>query len=129
MDQTPILGHSLSCRKGHIERGEFRRKGASGGAASWFMTRLLELGDVETVLLAGPDDKRPGFWTFREEEDPEDVLLIIASGCNMIQSPRVRSAKAWPMGDPSCPGKYCLRFSPFFTVFPHLHHLVISSKV
>ncbi|MGC9372480.1 MAG: Coenzyme F420 hydrogenase/dehydrogenase, beta subunit C-terminal domain [Thermovirgaceae bacterium] len=79
MDRTPILGHSFSCRKGHIVRGEFRTKGASGGAASWFLTRLLERGDVDAVLLAGPDQNRPGFWTFRKVINPEEVIDFTGS--------------------------------------------------
>lgn len=79
MEETPVLGHSLSCREGHVRRGEFRKRGASGGAASWFLTRLLERGDVDAVLLAGLDGKRPGFWTFLKVEDPAKVIDFTGS--------------------------------------------------
>ncbi|MFP4483175.1 MAG: Coenzyme F420 hydrogenase/dehydrogenase, beta subunit C-terminal domain, partial [Thermovirgaceae bacterium] len=79
IEETPVLGYSLSCREGHVDRGQFREKGASGGVASWFLTRLLERGDVDAVLLAGPDENRPGFWTFHEVEDPDEIIRFTGS--------------------------------------------------
>lgn len=69
----PVSGFHRSLWEGYASRGEFRKRGASGGMASWFLTRILEAGLADAVLSAGPDESRPGFWTFIKVKDPGDV--------------------------------------------------------
>ncbi len=69
-----VSGFYLSIWEGHSSRGDFRKRGASGGMASWFLTRILEEGLADAVLSAGPDGSRPGIWTFIKAERAEDVI-------------------------------------------------------
>lgn len=72
--QNPVSGFHRSLWEGYARRGDFRKRGASGGMASWFLTRILEQGLADSVMSAGPDGSRPGFWTFIKAENPEDVV-------------------------------------------------------
>ena len=72
-------GWFISAQEGHACRGDFRSKGASGGMASWFLTKVLEDGIADAVLSAGPDKARPGSWTFVRTEKPEDVVSLAGS--------------------------------------------------
>ena len=72
-------GWFISAQEGHACRGDFRSKGASGGMASWFLTKVLKDGIADAVLSAGPDKARPGSWTFVRTEKPEDVVSLAGS--------------------------------------------------
>ncbi len=74
ISKNPVSGFHLSLREGYARKGDFRERGASGGMASWFLARTLELGLIDAVLSAGPDESRPGFWTFIKAKTPEDVI-------------------------------------------------------
>ncbi len=67
-------GPFLSAWEGFAARGEFRSRGASGGMASWFITRVLEEGIADAVLSAGPDERRPGTWNFISSHNPDEVI-------------------------------------------------------
>ncbi len=66
-------GQFLSAWEGHDDRRQFRDRGASGGMASWFLTKILEEGVADAVISAGPDERRPGSWTFIRTLKAEEV--------------------------------------------------------
>lgn len=49
----PVSGFHRSLWEGYASRGDFRKRGASGGMASWFLTRILEQGLADAVLSWG----------------------------------------------------------------------------
>ena len=59
------IGKHISCYAGHVEVGEFRDAGSSGGFGKWLLTELLERGEVDYVIQVTPkfnrDDKEEIF--------------------------------------------------------------------
>jgi len=74
LNRKDETGSFLSAWEGYALRGEFRTRGASGGMASWFLTKVLEEGVADAVISAGPDERRPGTWTFIRTRNPDEVI-------------------------------------------------------
>lgn len=45
-----VTGFHRKIVAGHVEEGEFRDRGTSGGMTSWVLSKLLERGDVDAVV-------------------------------------------------------------------------------
>jgi coenzyme F420-reducing hydrogenase beta subunit len=52
----PRLGRSLAAYVGHVEEGEWRAQGSSGGLTSWVAGELLRTGRVDAVAHVCPED-------------------------------------------------------------------------
>jgi coenzyme F420-reducing hydrogenase beta subunit len=74
LNRKDEIGSFLSAWEGYALRGEFRTRGASGGMASWFLTKVLEEGVADAVISAGPDERRPGTWTFIRTRNPDEAI-------------------------------------------------------
>ncbi|MBW8787551.1 MAG: coenzyme F420 hydrogenase, partial [Rhizobium leguminosarum] len=54
--QDPLLGRFEAAFVGHVEEGEYRSKGSSGGMVTWVAAELLRLGLVDGVAHVNESD-------------------------------------------------------------------------
>lgn len=51
------IGYWRECYIGHVEEGEYRSKGSSGGFVSWLICELMSKGEIDGVLHVVPSSK------------------------------------------------------------------------
>lgn len=67
------LGYHLRSWAGHVESGGYRSAGASGGAATWFLVKLLDSGIVDRVICVAPTSDSECLFRFSCFDDPNDL--------------------------------------------------------
>lgn len=55
-NHSPEIGAYAALYAGHVEEGQFRQNGSSGGMGTWIITELLRLQLVDVVVSVGPND-------------------------------------------------------------------------
>lgn len=61
-----VLGYYIRAYLGHVQAGEYRQAGSSGGMARWFLSRLLDRGDADNVLCVFPKKDPACLFTYRQ---------------------------------------------------------------
>jgi len=67
------LGYFIGSWVGHVERGDYRSAGASGGVATWFLEKLLRSNVVDRVICVTPTPHSDQLFRFACFEDSEGV--------------------------------------------------------
>lgn len=56
---SPMIGRYRRAYVGHVEEGEFRQRGSSGGLGTWILSELLRRGMVDAVVHVRPCSDSP----------------------------------------------------------------------
>jgi coenzyme F420 hydrogenase subunit beta len=75
-DETGFYG---LCLIGHVAEGDFRARGASGGAASWLLQELLAANLVDAVACVRPTGVAGRLYEFCVLRNPEEVATTGSS--------------------------------------------------
>jgi coenzyme F420 hydrogenase subunit beta len=73
----PSIGRHLATYAGHVNEGEYRDRGSSGGMGSWVLAELLRCGHVDTVInvqRVDPTEGDPRLFKFEMATTDEQVL-------------------------------------------------------
>lgn len=57
--RSPMIGRYRRAYVGHVEEGEFRQRGSSGGLGTWILSELLRRGQVDAVVHVRPCSDSP----------------------------------------------------------------------
>lgn len=68
------IGKYINCYAGHVNEGDFREKGSSGGFGKWLLNELLHLGYVNYVIQVEPGFKKDKLFTYSVFEKGDDIL-------------------------------------------------------
>jgi coenzyme F420-reducing hydrogenase beta subunit len=73
IDVTAECGFHLESSVGHVAESDFRAQGASGGLATWFLTRLLAEKIVDRVICVAPTNEPDCLFRFVVCSTPDEV--------------------------------------------------------
>ncbi|OWV92826.1 coenzyme F420 hydrogenase [Rhizobium sp. R72] len=69
----PLLGRFEKAFVGHVEEGDFRANGSSGGLVTWVAAELLQRGLVDAVAHVGETDSGDRLFRYRLSRSIEDL--------------------------------------------------------
>nr|WP_314444385.1 Coenzyme F420 hydrogenase/dehydrogenase, beta subunit C-terminal domain [uncultured Sphingomonas sp.] len=114
--QDPHLGRTIENYIGHVEEGEWRAQGSSGGLTSWVAGELLRTGRVDAVAHVAPEDVTDTgrFFGYRLSRTVDELK----SGAQSRYYPVDLAAVLREVAD--TPGRYAIIGVPCFIKAVHL---------
>lgn len=113
----PRIGRFVSAWVGHVEEGEFRASGSSGGMGNWTAAELLRTGRVDAIAHVGGlprDGADDPLFGYRISRTPDELTAAAKSRYHPVELSGVIAAIR------AEPGRYAVMGVPCFIKAVHL---------